>query len=196
MALLVVLVVTMVSVVIISAASANAGRLKRSQNEEQAYLTVNSAAQLVRGNIEKVRYVTGVMVTTDTDGNQTVEVLAPELTPVDTFVPIVTLIGTATATVDFTVSADNMDTVQVKAKRSGDDISVWFWLSGGDTDPYGERLATNCCIRLDAVGESATSTSKSTVDGDTVVTTTTTLTWGEKITVTTANISNIPRAGA
>lgn len=51
MALIVVLIVVTVSAVIVSAASSNAGRIKRNMNEQQAYLTVSSAAKLVRDSI-------------------------------------------------------------------------------------------------------------------------------------------------
>lgn len=67
MALLALLAVTMVSTVVIRAALANAGRIRSGKLEEQAFLTVSSAAAALRDGMQGKVYSRGVLaVRTDT----------------------------------------------------------------------------------------------------------------------------------
>lgn len=152
MALLVVLVVMMVSVVILSAASANAGRLKRNQAEEQAYLTVSSAARLMRDSIadERVVYILNTTVVpqyTDEEGNPQ----PPDdqgATPVDESLPfgavlnsLVEDVESNTAKKSFVITVPNMGDVQVDAVMSTTySITALLYLAG--------QPDSNCCVQL------------------------------------------------
>ena len=157
MALLVVLVVMMVSVVILSAASANAGRLKRNQAEEQAYLTVSSAARLMRDSIadENVVYILNTTVVTqytDDEGNPHTSKDDQGATPVADTLPFGTVINSLmdgvtknTAKRSFVIAAPNMGDVQVDAVMSTMDkdmysITALLYLAG--------QPASNCCVQL------------------------------------------------
>ena len=157
MALLVVLVVMMVSVVILSAASANAGRLKRNQAEEQAYLTVSSAARLMRDSIadERVVYILNTTVVTqytDDEGNVSYVTDDRGATPVADTLPFGTVINSLmdgvtknTAKKSFVIAVPNMGDVQVDAVMSTMDkdmysITALLYLAG--------QPASNCCVQL------------------------------------------------
>lgn len=153
MALLVVLVVMMVSVVILSAASANAGRLKRNQAEEQAYLTVSSAARLMRDSIadERVVYILNTTVVTkytDDEGNVSYVTDDQGATPVDESLPfgavlnsLVEDVESNTAKKSFVITVPNMGDVQVDAVMSTTySITALLYLAG--------QPDSNCCVQL------------------------------------------------
>ena len=67
MALLALLAVTMVSTVVLRAATANVGRIRSGKAEEQAFLTVSSAASALREGMQGKVYSRGLLTTrTDT----------------------------------------------------------------------------------------------------------------------------------
>lgn len=80
-ALVALLVATMVSAVIIYAAESNARRVRADQAAEQARLTLNSAASLVRNEIVGDRYDSTVVVETTTVTNNNTIVSKVEGTP-------------------------------------------------------------------------------------------------------------------
>ena len=71
MALLLLLAATVVSVVILTAATTAAHHLENDRASQQAYLTVSSAAELLRDDIENSSYTVEVSRTLDGDGTVT-----------------------------------------------------------------------------------------------------------------------------
>ena len=71
MALLLLLAATVVSVVILTAATTAAHHLENDRASQQAYLTVSSAAELLRDDIESSAYTVEVSRTMDGDGTVT-----------------------------------------------------------------------------------------------------------------------------
>ena len=57
MALLFFVIAAIIGSIVITAASASSGRLSHIHNEQQAYLTVSSAAKLARGEINGVKCI-------------------------------------------------------------------------------------------------------------------------------------------
>ena len=197
MALLVVLVVMMVSVVILSAASANAGRLKRNQAEEQAYLTVSSAARLMRDSIADnaaVKYVLNTTVVTqytDDEGNVSYVTDDQGATHVADTLPFGTVINSLmdgvtknTAKKSFVIAVPNMGDVQVDAVMSTTDkdkysITALLYLAG--------QPDSNCCVQLICSGKyekTVTSTENTTTTVESVTWTSPKLTKGEMPTPT------------
>lgn len=190
MALLVVLVVMMVSVVILSAAYANAGRTKRNKAEEQAYLTVSSAAELMRdcvtgtGGGEGLKYklIDITTATADNDGNVTTQ-KTHTIVPISGSVAFGRLMDDLITDTDagnytdktFDITAGNMDGVAVTFIKSR-------------TDKYGftadfslkeNRDGANCYITLSCKAEQTAETETAqSADGKTTTTkVTTTIFW-------------------
>jgi len=83
MALLFLLLCLMVGAVILTAASANAGRVSRQRSQQQDYFTVSSAAKLLRDELEGLTFTTGEWHSSDSgDGSSETGSVTPHVTPV------------------------------------------------------------------------------------------------------------------
>lgn len=166
MALVVVLVLTMVSVVIISSAYTNMARLKRNQAEQQAYLTVSSAAQLMRDSIAGASYSSSSTTPPEGSGEQPTS----STTPAEgAFAGMLNAIAAGNNPSAFTISAAGLDDVSVTVKKdaSGCGFSAVLCLAGSPQ--------SNSYIDLKCKADSKTQTTVAD-DGSTTVTATTV--WG------------------
>lgn len=180
MALLLLLAASMVSAVILTAATSSARRLENDRAARQAYLTVNSAARLLRDDILNASFVQETVKTTYT--NDTFTETSRETTSPTGFTAAWLKAGKAAVDRDsgksftdtITLSVDGLDDVSaVFTMAPNYDITIVLHLAdGGDSD----------CRLVLTLRENKADPTVSTVSGGgrwvrDVTTTTTTISW-------------------
>ena len=176
MALLLLLAASMVSAVILTAATSSARRLENDRAARQAYLTVSSAARLLRDDIQNASFVQETVKTTYTNDTST------ETTSPTGFTAAWLKAGKAAVDRDsgksftdtITLSVDGLDDVSaVFTMAPNYDITIVLHLAdGGDSD----------CRLVLTLRENKADPTVSTVSGGglwvrDVTTTTTTISW-------------------
>ena len=180
MALLLLLAASMVSAVILTAATSSARRLENDRAARQAYLTVSSAARLLRDDILNASFVQETVKTTYT--NDTSTETSRETTSPPGFTAAWLKAGKAAVDRDsgrsftdtITLSVDGLDDVSaVFTMAPNSDITIVLHLAdGGDSD----------CRLVLTLRENKADPAVSTVSGGglwvrDVTTTTTTISW-------------------
>ncbi len=179
MALLLLLAASVVSAVILTAATSSARRLENDRAAQQAYLTVSSAARLLRDDILNASFVQETVKTTYIDNTSTET--SRETTSPTGFTAAWLKAGKAAVDRDsgksftdtITLSVDGLDDVSaVFTMAPNYDITIVLHLSGGDSD----------CRLVLTLRENKADPAVSTVSGGgfwirDVTTTTTTISW-------------------
>ena len=168
MALLLVLVAVMVSALILSSAVNAVRRVKSDRDAQQDYLTVSSAAELIRDSILHQSYVKTEVREMDKDGNET-DQREDETEPTGLMSAWLTAgarSGGCTDTISLTVSdnekAAALKTVYVRFTMDGNyNITAELSLNGA-----ADGAADDCRMTLAFKGEKTTTTVKGTENGD------------------------------
>ena len=164
MALLLVLVAVMVSALILSSAVNAVRRVKSDRDAQQDYLTVSSAAELIRDSILHQSYVKTEVREMDKDGNETGQ-REDETEPTGLMSAWLTAgarSGGCTDTISLTVS-DNAGAAALKT------VYVRFTMDGSYNITAELSLnvaADDCRMTLAFDGEKTTTTVKGTENGD------------------------------
>lgn len=179
MALLLLLVASMVSVVVLTAATTAARSLQNDRESQQSYLSVSSAAELVRDEISADSYVTTVTKTTSWwGGTSTTTNTAAALGAMAAWLNEGVKKAAAGSSFSDTIilaadTADNIQSVTAVFQMADNmDITVSFSLTSPGND--------DCRITLKMTADKkiTTNTVSGSSDRQTVTTTTTAVTWG------------------